>query len=84
MVHDKNVHIDVQLVKSADMPADEISRPPLDRGDYTLDMHLFQKMWFRFRPFLTEGKYMIDMFASPGNCKFQKFVSRLPHWEAWG
>ena len=27
---------------------------------------------------------MVDKFASPGNKKFHKFVSRLPHWEAWG
>ena len=26
----------------------------------------------------------VDMFASPGNCKLAKFVSRWPHHEAVG
>ena len=77
-----DIHVEVQLVKSAEMPADKLSRPFLDRGDYTLNSALFQHMWSIFRDFLPVP--VVDMFASPGNHKFPKFVSRHPHWQAIG
>ena len=78
------IKLDVQLVKSSEMPADHLSRPPLDHGDYTLNPTLFQQMWKLFRPHFPQGKCIVDMFASPGNAKFPLFISRHPHWEALG
>ncbi len=81
---DMDVQLDVQLVKSEDMPADKLSRRPRDRGDYELNRPLFWHMWRQFRLWLPPSGDMIDMFASPGNKKFHKFFSRDPHWGAVG
>ena len=81
---DKNIDLQVQLVKSADMPADHLSRMPKDKGDYTLNHPLFLHMWSLFKPHLIPFQEMTDMFASPGNAKFKKFYCRHPHWQSVG
>ena len=80
-VMENEVQLDVKLVKSAEDLADPISRMEQDHGDYTLNRELFnflsQKFEAIFRP-------EVDMFASPGNCQLEKFVSRFPHHQAVG
>ena len=67
------------LVKSAECKADSLSRLPLDKGDYTMDMATFRHVLFLFQDWIEPDW---DIFASPGNHKFQKFICRWPHWEA--
>ena len=81
---DKNIDLQVQLVKSAEMPADHLSRMPKDKGDYTLNHPLFLHMWSLFKPHLIPFQEMTDMFASPGNAKFKRFYCRHPHWQSVG
>ena len=73
------ISLQIQLVKSADDKADAPSRWSKDRGDYTLDNHLFQHLRTMLR-----GKIrpQVDMFASPGNSQLPQFVARFPHWQA--
>ena len=78
----QGIQIEVQLVKSADMPADRYTRIPMDKGDYTMDLSLFWHMWSIYRPFLTDYHQMVDMFSSVGNHKFPLFVTRQQHWQA--
>ena len=75
---------DIQLkpnwVKSEEMLADGLSRWAYDTWDYTLSQQIFgtlQKIYSKigFQP-------TVDMFASPGNAKLEKFVSRWPHFQA--
>ena len=74
-------HIEVQpsLVKSADKLADDLSRTPVDHGDYTLSWPVLSLLLRQFRPLVVPR---IDMFASPGNSRFPRFVCRYPHWQA--
>ena len=68
------IQLEVQLLPSAEDQADDISRAPLDKGDYTLMPSIFQKFCHlqKFHP-------QVDMFASPGNHKLPLFVGRWPH-----
>jgi hypothetical protein len=75
----KNIQLEVQWVPSKEMQADHLTRWEQDRGDYTLNPHLFQKILTFFHQWL---KPDTDMFASPGNRKFHKFVTRYPHFQA--
>ena len=62
-------------VKSADMLADGLSRQQADRGDYSLDKKVFQKICHIFA---TGGFWpQVDMFASPGNHQLPGFVGGL-------
>jgi hypothetical protein len=62
------------------MLADNLSRLQLDRGDYTLSLPVFWEVEKFFRRFGMQPK--VDMFASPGNAKYNKFVARWPHHQA--
>ena len=77
------VTLQVELCKSADMPADYLTRMPKDKGDYTLNQDLFLFLKRQYHHWL-DMEQTIDMFASPGNFKFKKFCSRHPHWQSWG
>ena len=74
------VSLELQLVKSKDCLADTPSRAPIDKGDYTLDSVLFHHLTNLMSPFVQPD---IDMFATPSNKKFHKFVSRQTHWGAF-
>jgi len=74
-----NVRLQVQWVPSENCLADPLSRWGQDRGDYSLDKTLFHKIRKFFQKFIT---LETDLFASPGNKKLEKFVSRWPHWQA--
>jgi len=76
---EREIQVQVALVPSAQDQADLLSRTPLDKGDYTLDTWLFKKLKSKMSKFVRPE---IDMFASPGNHKLKKFVSRYPHWES--
>jgi hypothetical protein len=78
---ENRIVIQPELVTSQNQLADAISRPPLDHGDYTLDRALFEEVVRLNLGWVTPR---IDMFASPGNCQLSRFVSRHPHWQAWG
>jgi len=78
---DNKIELQPNLVASEDMVADELSRLPVDPGDYTLKREIFQEILKVFRPHV---KPEVDMFSSPGNSQITKFVSRWPHWQAWG
>ena len=77
---EKQILINPILVKSEDQQADKLSRWSYDKGDYTLDMGVFQKILHLVEPFRPE----VDMFASPGNAKLEKFVARWAHHRAIG
>jgi hypothetical protein len=76
-----NVHLDVQLIKSDQCLADGPSRWGYDHNDYSLNRELARFLMKKFAPRIVPE---VDMFASPGNALLQKFVSRWPHWQAWG
>jgi hypothetical protein len=75
------VTMDVNLIRSQECLADPLSRFSQDKGDYTLDQNVFAQLLHIMAPHISP---QVDMFASPGNHKLQKFVSRLPHWQSWG
>ena len=77
-----NIHLHPILVPSRECQADSLSRTPLDRGDYTLNLHTFREVYNTFKPWLGPFSEVWDMFSSPGNHKFPKFVCRHPHWQA--
>ena len=70
------VQLQIQWVPSAEQLADRLSRWNQDRGDKTLADDIFVKILHFFRDQISPDT---DMFASPGNSKFKKFVSRGPH-----
>jgi len=76
---EKQVTLDVQLVKSSQDLADGPSRWGQDRGDYTLNRNLFLHLQRIMAPSI---KPTVDMFESPGNHQLKHFVSRHPHWKA--
>ena len=76
---EKKVTVHVKWVPSKECLADPISRWVQDRGDYSLDMSLFQYLKRVFSPHIC---LETDLFASPGNKKLDSFVARWPHWEA--
>jgi hypothetical protein len=76
----KEISVEVNLVKSADMQADFLSRKAPDKGDYTLQRSIFLQVREIFWPFCQPD---LDIFASPGNHQLPKWVSRYPHWGAW-
>jgi hypothetical protein len=76
---DKQIILHVKWVPSAACQADPISRWTQDRGDYSLNPHVFQKIQKFFQPPVS---LEVDLFASPGNRKLPVFVARWPHWEA--
>jgi hypothetical protein len=78
---EQKVRLLPSLVKSEDMLADTLSRMPADTGDYSLDPGIFQQIQNFFAPQLCP---QVEIFASPGNHKLEKFVSQWPHWQAWG
>ena len=61
--------------------ADQLSRWKYDIGDYTLQQKVFHQILNCFCNSITPA---VDMFVSPGNAKFHKFVSRWPHYQAIG
>lgn len=75
----ESIHLHPVLVKSQDCQADFLSRTPLDKGDYTLYHPTFLHVLEIFRKFVRPDW---DIFASPGNHKFPKFISRYPHWQS--
>ena len=77
---EKEFHLDVQWVPSENMIADSLSRWGQDKGDYTLKKVLFQKVLTFFEKDIAPDT---DMFASPGNAKFQQYVTRYPHHQAY-
>ena len=76
---EKSIHLHPILVPSKECQADSLSRTPLDKGDYTLCNQVFHKLLDNFRGWATPDW---DIFASPGNHKFPKFICRYPHWQA--
>jgi hypothetical protein len=79
--HEKRITLVPNWVASEDQLADGLSRWKVDPGDYTLNLSIFcqiQKL-LASKGFQPE----VDMFASPGNHKLQKFVCRWPHHQAW-
>ena len=78
---EKRIQLHVNQVKSAEMQADTLSRWSFDHGDYSLNPKIFKNILHIFYPKVIPE---IDMFASPGNRKLTKFVSRWPHHQAWG
>ena len=80
MEHD--IHLHPVLVPSAECRADALSRTPLDKGDYTLHQDVFREVLWTFKGWLGPHPEIWDMFSSPGNHKFPKFVCRYPHWQA--
>jgi len=77
---EKDIHLSVQQVKSAEDLADGPSRWSKDKGDYTMDKKLFHYLAKILR--LQNIVPQVDMFASPGNHQLPKFVSRYPNWQA--
>jgi hypothetical protein len=78
---ENQVQVQVNLVKSSDMQADWLSRKAPDRGDYTLQRETFLAILETFSPHVQP---QVDMFSSPGNAQLPLWVSRYPHWGAWG
>ena len=78
---ERHITVNVELVKSEQDLADSWSRPQQDRGDYTLDRNLFQKLQRQLLPHINP---QVNFFASPGNHQLDEFVSRDPHWQSWG
>ena len=76
---DNQVSLDVQLIKSSQDLADTPSRWGQDKGDYTMNKHLFRYLQKKMLPHISPE---VDMFASPGNHPLEKFISRYPHWQA--
>lgn len=74
------VQLEVNWVPSAEMLADPLSRWEKDKGDYTLNQKIFQQVLEHFSAQICP---QVDMFASPGNAKLEKFVPRWPHFQAW-
>jgi hypothetical protein len=76
---EKEITFQVNWVPSQKMLADHITRWEKDPGDYTLNQQVFENIRTFFK-----GKInpTMDMFASPGNTKFQKFCCRWPHHQA--
>ena len=70
----------VNLVKSKEMVADQLSRVKGESSDCALNRKVFQNILqiFKNHQFTPE----VDMFASPSNKQLEMFVSRFPHWEA--
>ena len=73
------VQIKVNWVPTTEMLADPISRWDYDRGDYTLNHQIFHMAMEHFSEVV---RPTVDMFASPGNAKLRKFVTRYPHFQA--
>ena len=78
---ENQVVVQPTLVQSHNMLADSLSRKGVDKGDYTLCQNVFLHLQSLFHPFVQPS---IDMFSSPGNAQLQNWVSRYPHWGAWG
>jgi len=79
-VLERNIQVEISLVPSLESQADTLSRPPKDKGDYTLH----QGLWHVLRDLcLTWVQPKVDVFASPGNAKLPLFISRFPHWESF-
>ena len=76
---ENNINLQVRWVPSEECLADPLSRWVQDKGDYSLDPALFNWVKIIFKNHI---KLTTDLFASPGNKKLEKFVSRWPHWEA--
>jgi hypothetical protein len=76
---EKEVNLEVHLIKSAEDLADGPSRWQQDRGDYTLNRNLFHDLLWQMKGHITPK---VDMFASPGNHQLPLFVARYPHWQA--
>ena len=77
----QKIQIQLELVTSQEQLADGLSRPNYDNGNYTLSRKLFLQVQKVFCPWVRPE---IDMFASPGNFQLRKFITRHPHWQAWG
>ena len=73
----KNITLTPLLVPSAQDQADYLTRK-IDKGDYTLNMDLFNLLKKENSPWINPDW---DMFASQGNKKFQNYVTRYPFWE---
>ena len=78
---EKDISLSVRWVPSEKCLADGLSRWSQDRGDYSLDPRAFQAIQ---KIFHKEIDLQVDLFASPGNKKLNKFVARWPHWQALG
>ena len=76
---EKQLHIQVESIRSEEDQADCWSIVPLDKGDYTIDRNLFRFLKEKLSIFIDP---QVDMFASPGNHQLERFVSKYPHWEA--
>jgi hypothetical protein len=76
---ERTIQLDVQWVPSSSMEADVLTRWDQDRGDYTLNNNIFQTLLVFFKHCLQPDT---DMFASSGNKKISKFVTRYPHFQA--
>ena len=76
---ERNILLEVKLVKSAEDQADCFTRQGLDRDDCTLDRGLFLHLSTLLSRWVVPT---LDMFSSPGNKQLDHFVSRHPHWEA--
>ena len=75
------ITLQLRWVPSERCLADPLSRWSQDRGDYSLNPVLFQKIKTFFQKHI---QLQVDLFASPGNKKLDRFVARWPHWQAAG
>ena len=74
---DHQVHLVPSLVPSAQMRADAVSRWSVDKGEVSLNPHIFWSLVDRFpRP------PEVDLFASPNNHLLDRFCTRWPHHQA--
>ena len=78
-MQENGVDLQVRWLPSAQNQADEVSRWAVDPGDYSLNLRLFRFVQKIFQPHIVLDT---DLFASAGNRKCQRFVSRWPHCEA--
>ena len=74
-----SIQLQVEWVPSENMMADSISRWQMAPGDYSLNQDLFIWILKQFQRWITPT---VDVFASPGNTKLEKFISRWPHHQA--
>ena len=70
------INLQVDWVPTKSQLADKLTREVQDRGDYTLQQSVFQKILHFFHQ---QIRPEVDMFCTPSNKKFPKFVCRHPH-----
>eukprot|EP00667_Euglena_gracilis_P021049 EG_transcript_22914 len=73
---EKQINLQVVWVPTKEQLADSLTREQKDPGDYTLNMPIFHQILKFFKNHITPE---VDMFCTPSNKKFPKFICRYPH-----